>query len=87
MSVFFSPWTLAIATVTVVGAPAGGAAPSGMFTVDGCLALVWPMVFVTAMVLPDVGLIETETLTLVSSLSPWLVNFTVNAGWPTTASG
>src|SRR6188472_3740415 len=69
-----------MATVTVVGALAGGAAPSGMFTVEDCLAVVWPMVLVTAVVLPDVGLTETETLTLDSLLSPWLVNLTVNVG-------
>jgi hypothetical protein len=51
-----------------------------MFTVEVALDFVWPMVLVTEMVLPDVGLTETETLTLDSSLSPWLVNLTVSVG-------
>ena len=66
--------------MTVVGALAGGAAPSGMFTVAVWRAFVWPMVFVVARVLPVVGLTETETLTLDSSLSPWLANLTVRVG-------
>src|SRR3954449_5757107 len=69
-----------MATVTVVGVLAGGAAPSGMFTVEVCLAVVCPMVFVTVMALPDVGLTEIVILTLDSLLSPWLVNLTVNVG-------
>ena len=69
-----------MATVTVTGALAGGAAPSGMFTVEDCLAVVWPMVLLTAMVLPVVGLTVTVILTLDSLLSPWLVNLTVSVG-------
>ena len=64
----------------MVGVPVGGAAPSGMFTVAVWPAFVWPMVFVAAIGLPDVGLIATVTLTLDSSLSPWLVNLTVKVG-------
>ena len=67
-------------TSSVVGVPAGGAAPSGMFTVDVVLAFVWAMVLVTEMVLPVVGLTATATLTLDSSLSPWLANLIVSVG-------
>ena len=49
--VFVSPGTLATLTVTVVGTPAGGAWPSGMFTVAVVLDLVWAIVLVTAIAL------------------------------------
>src|SRR6188472_2913076 len=67
-------------TVTVAGTPAVGAWPSGMFTVAVVLDLVWAIVLVTVMAFAEVALTETETLTLDSSLSPWLANLTVMVG-------
>ena len=62
----------------MVGVPAGGAAPSEDVHRRRLLQ-PWSgrIVLVAVMALLAVALTETETLTLDSSLSPWLANFTV----------
>ena len=85
LSVFSSPGTLATVTLMFTTAPSGGSRLSGSSTVAfSPLATCGTVLLsVIAEPVPLASWILTVTLTLNSSLSPWLVKATVN-GWPLT---